>query len=162
MYVVGFGKSHLKIGAGDIRKSGEKVPEATSWKPHVLQAHLSMNYLMTEDAYKGWRKHADIQDAQTKKRKDKEIQLKQERERSLALAREAEEKDKKSQEEKSEVKVETQVEKEESPSVAEEAPTKSLDELSKSELKKIAKTRDLIVRGSKQELIERIQAADQI
>lgn len=159
MYVVGYGKSTLKV-AGDIRKSGDKVPEAENWKPHVLQAHISMKYLMTEEEYVGWRKQADAHDAALKKRKVKMLQERMEFERSQALGKEAKAKDEQTPE-KTEVKTQVEEvkteERVEEPAGQEEAPKQGLDDLSKSQLKKLAKQKELPVRGSKKELIDRIQ-----
>lgn len=62
VYVVGHAMAKgLKIKKGDIRKVGEPIPECVNWKPNVLQSHLSLKWIVTEEEYK-------IRDAAEKER----------------------------------------------------------------------------------------------
>lgn len=188
MYVVGHGKSHLKIGPGDIRKTGEKIPEAATWKPHVLQAHLSMNFIMLEDSYKGWKKQADMHDAAMKKRNQAIRDKRTERERTLAKLRadeekktKAKEKAEKSKKTKADKKAKKNQEPESDPETAPETdvteneteieennesgetvdpPEMGLEDMSKSQLKQMAKGKGLKVSGTMAQLIERIKESD--
>ncbi len=152
MYVVGYAKSTLKIARGDIRKTGEKVPEAINWPPHVLNAHLSMNFLMTEDAYNGWKKQADVHDAYRKERNDK-MRGKHKGQEKESTGEEKAEKPKESETDK---KSNAKTESDESPKAVDPVETE-LGDLSKSQLKKIAKEKGLMNSGTKGELADRIR-----
>lgn len=146
MYVVGYGKSKLKIARGDIRETGDPVPEAVTWPPHVLKAHLSMNFLMTEDAYKGWKKQAEIHDAYREDRNAKMRTKRKGQEKAIT----GEEEGQKSEKPK-EAKAEQEPGEDKDNEKKEVSDPGELDvkKMSKSQLKKMAKEKGLKISGTK-------------
>lgn len=130
MYVVGFNKKALRIGPGDVRQSGEPVPEAESWKGNVLQSHLSLKWLQTREEWE---------------------YLKAAEDRRLEARAKAKAKKKELTPHQPEPEPE---EKEE-----EDVKPKALSEYSRSELRRLAKHKGLTIGGSKDALIERIEQA---
>lgn len=149
MYVVGYGKSALKVGPGDIRKTGDPIPEAVKWKPHILQSHINMNYIMTEAQYKEWKKSADARDEELKQRR-RERKLHQE------LAQQAQQKDAETEGQESQEHSEAGEDGEEGGGQVEDSD-KPLEEMSKSQLKRIASSMGIAVRGTKEDLVARIK-----
>lgn len=45
-------KVKTKEGKYIVRFPGELIPEAGTWKPNVLQSHLSLKWIQTESEYK--------------------------------------------------------------------------------------------------------------
>jgi len=70
VYVVGLHKRELKLGKGDIRKSGDPVPEAMLWKANVLQSHLSLKWIMLKDEYEHLKKAEEARIKQRRQEKE--------------------------------------------------------------------------------------------
>ncbi len=160
MYVVGYGIKHLKIKRGDTRVLGQEVPEAENWKEHVLQSHLNLKHLMTQEEYTYWKKTNDKKQKELKARKDKERELRAARVKALEATRAKEEKASKKEASKSEKELPPEEVGQESPEKVEQESTGAaldLGALNKSQLKKLAKEHGLTVGGTKEQLLNRLQ-----
>lgn len=59
MYVAGKRLKVVRDGQVVILKGGDPVPEAGEWKRNILEAHLKINNLMTEEQYRGMLKQQE-------------------------------------------------------------------------------------------------------
>ena len=152
MYVVGYAKKALKIGKGDTRTPGDEVPEADEWKPHVLQAHTSLQWLQTKEQYQAAKSAADAHDKKLKVTSAARRKVREEAKKKLKAAQKAEKDPETEPPEQDEVPGRT-------PSTKLKNLDQPLEEMNKSQLKKLAKERGLKVGGTKEELVGRLNGA---
>jgi len=170
MYVVGFAKKQLKVGTPtgtDIRYPGDAVPEAALWAENVLQSNLNMNHIQTEDQYLAWKKSAEIRDEMTKKARarDKEKALEQQRSAEIAKENQARLDAKEGHTEGAgESGTITDHVAEAKPVEDGNEPQESgkpVEKMSMKELKVLAESMSLAIRGNKKQVRDRILAAQE-
>lgn len=166
MYVVGYIKKALKIGPGDVRLSGEEVPEADTWKPNVLSSHLSLKWIQTQEEWDAAKKAEDARlDARKKAKKIYNDGLKK-RADALRAAQAAKRKQQGEKEDEPEVEETEPVETNTDTETTEDTEPEltdgdQLDTLTKKELQNKCRELGKPVGGTKAELVDRIRGAGQ-
>lgn len=154
-YVVGFyRKKGLKVGfneftdpqkrrykSAEIRQPGDPVPEALGWKQHVLTAHLNLKWIMSREQY-------ELEKAQYERLIKTEAVKRQAKKKEEPVKSEADMEEDTAIADTSEPVIDMSPEQEDL----------GFESKTKEELIAMCKERGLTVRGTKQNLIERLQA----
>lgn len=150
-YVVGYNhKKGLKISFNGMtpaekrqkanhehRMPGDPVPEAVHWKPHVLAAHVNLKWIQTRSDYEASAEQFEVQD---KALKAAAARRKEERRRAVMIKRGVQEQSGSKKKE-------------------EDTGAYQLASRSKADLMEMCKERGLKVRGTKEEIVKRLEKA---
>jgi len=142
------------------------LPEVEGWKPNILQSNLNMKFVQTKEEFDLWKKTNDKQNELLTKRRQriKDERIEQEQHRAIAQQTKAMQEGSEEVDNKQDAVATSEPAKESSgPNDDTNEPSqvgeKTLEEMSKTQLKKIATSFEVSKRGTKEELKERITEA---